>query len=399
MKSKKNLKLIVLISLLIFFALAIMITINISLITGDKNVNNFDPEKLRTVGISGKIYIDDDNPSINWTVAKKNGICTGNGTYSDPYIIEDLEIDGGGSGYGISIENSNAYFKIENCSIYNVEWGADAGIRLLNVNNSQLIGNDCSYSQLGIVLGDVRDYSGGCYNNTITGNIVNNNRGGIYLIDSYNNTLSGNTANNNTWSGIYLISSNYIIVSGNTMKDNKMCGINIGGSHYNLIVSGNIISDNDMQGLWMDESFNNTISGNIMNNNNLSGICLIDSSYNIISGNTAIYNKECGIVLFQSNDNTISGNIASYNRWGIILYESNYNTVSGNNLIRNDDECIAELNCQGNIINDNNCKPEPSLAYFPIILTISILIVAVSVFIIYQNRKRFRKPQEDLEFL
>jgi parallel beta-helix repeat protein len=183
------------------------------------------------------------------------------------------------------------------------------------------------------------------------------------------------------------------------MKNNKMCGINIGGGYNNRIVSGNIISDNNMQGLWMDESFNNTISGNIMKGNNLSGICLIDSSYNIISENTATYNKECGIVLFESNDNTILGNIANYNRWGIILYESNYNIVSGNYLIGNNDECIAELNCQGNIINDNDCKPASSLAYFPIVLTISIPIVAVSVFIIYQNRKRFRKPQEDLEFL
>jgi len=131
-----------------------------------------------------------------------------------------------------------------------------------------------------------------------------------------------------------------------------------------------------MQGLWMDESFNNTISGNIMNNNNLSGICLIDSNYNIISGNTAIYNKECGIVLFHGN----------------------YNTISGNNLIGND-ECIVEVDCQGNVIQDNDCTLTPSLAYLPIILTISIPIVVVSVFIIYQNRKRFRKPQEDLEFL
>jgi parallel beta-helix repeat protein len=399
MKSNKKLKIIAVIILVVLFTFATMITIKLILINGDRNVNNFDSEDLRTAGISGKIHIDDANPSINWTVAKKDGICTGNGTYSDPYVIKDLEIDGGGSGNGISIENSNVYFKIENCSIYNMDWGADAGILLLNVNNSQLIGNDCSYSQLGIVLGNASNYKGGGCNNIITGNIANNNRGGIYLFDSYNNTLSGNTANNNTWSGIYLVASNYTIVSGNTMKNNKMCGINIGGGQNNLIISGNIISDNYMQGLWMDESFNNTISGNIMNNNNFSGICLIDSTYNIISGNIATYNGECGIVLFQSKYNTISGNTANYNRWGIVLYESDYNTVSGNNLIRNDDECIAELNCQGNIINDNDCTLAPSLAYFPIILTIIIPIVAVSVFIIYQNRKRFRKPQEDLEFL
>ena len=388
--------LIILITLEILFALAFQI-----IIVGKNNESDFDREKLRISATSGKIRIINNS---GWIDFRNAGNCSGSGTYSDPYIIENLEIDGGGSGYGISIENSSVYFKIENCSIYNMGWGADAGIRLLNVNNSQLIGNDCSYSQLGIVLGDVRDYSGGCYNNTIAGNIVNSNRGGIYLLDCYNNTLSGNTANNNTWSGIYLIASNYTIVSGNTMKDNKMCGLNIGGGHNNVIVSGNIISENHMQGLWMDESFNNTVSGNIIENNNFSGICLIDSIYNIISGNTANYNKECGIVLFESNYNTISGNTANYNQWGIFLYiNSNNNIISGNTLIGND-KCIVEIDCSGNEFKDNEgCIypkiTEPPLEYFSIILIISTAIIGASVFMIYQNGKKFKKPQEDLEFL
>ena len=390
MKSNTKLMIITLIILNILFVSA-----SKSTITGNNNVNNFDIEKLKISTVSGKIHIINNS---GWVDFRNAGNCTGSGTYSDPYIIEDLVIDGGSSGNSILIENSNVYFKIENCTLYNTEWGSEAGIGLLYVNNSQLIGNDCSYSQVGIVLGDVWDYGGGCYNNTITGNIVNNNRGGMYLFDSYNNTISSNTANNNTWSGIYLVGSNYTVVSGNTMKDNKMDGINIGGGHNNVIVSGNIISDNNMHGLWMDESFNNTISGNIINNNNFSGICLIDSNYNIISGNTANNNKECGILLWYSSYNTISGNTVNYNHWGIFLYDSGHNTVSGNNVIGND-ECIVEANCQGNIIQDNDCTDTPSLSYFPIILGISIPILAVSGFRIYQNRRSFRKPQEDLEFL
>jgi parallel beta-helix repeat protein len=441
MKLIKNLKLIVLITLVIFLVLAIMITINLSLIPSDKNENNFDDGNLRTAAGSGKIRIINNS---GWVDFRNAGNCTGNGTYSDPYIIEDLVIDGGSSGTSIYIENSNVYFKIENCTLYNAEWGSDAGIVLLKVNNSQLIDNDCSYYGIGIVLGNVSDYSGGCNNNTITGNILNNNRGGMYLFDSYNNTISGNTANNNTWSGIYLIGSNYTIVSGNTMNYNKMCGINIGGGHNNVIVSGNIISNNYMQGLWMDESFNNTISGNMMNNNIFSGIFIIDSNYNIISGNTlnnngqgmdlkdsynnlilgniANNNNDDGIGLSDSYNNIISGNTANNNNdygiglhystnntimentannnnnYGISLLKSDYNIVSGNLLIGND-ICIIEIDCEGNIFKDNECTITPSLAYYPIILIISIPILSVSVFIIYQNHKRFRKPQEDLEFL
>ena len=224
MKLKAKLTIIILISLGIFFATVLMITVNQSFITGNNNDTNLDKEPPKTSAVSGKIRIINNS---GWVDFRNAGNCTGSGTYSNPYIIEDLVIDGGGSGNSISIENSNVYFKIENCTLYNAEWGSDAGIRLLNVNNSQLIGNNCSYSQVGIELGDRRDYSGGGYNNTINGNNVNNNRGGMYLFDGYNNTISNNTANNNTWSGIYLVGSNYTVVSGNTMNDNNMCGINI----------------------------------------------------------------------------------------------------------------------------------------------------------------------------
>jgi parallel beta-helix repeat protein len=105
------------------------------------------------------------------------------------------------------------------------------------------------------------------------------------------------------------------------------------------------------------------------------------------------------MILSYSNHNILSGNTANNNiECGIFLFQSNYNTISGNYLIGND-ECIIEVNCRENVIKDNDCTLTPSLTYFPIILIISIPIIAVSVFIIHQNRKRFRKPQEDLEFL
>ena len=397
MKSKVKIEIIIVITFGILFALALGFTISPSFITDDNDVINSDMEKPKIPAVSGKIHINDDNPSINWTVAKEGGICTGNGTYSDPYIIEDLEIDGEGSGNSILIENSNVYFKIVNCTLYNAEWGSEAGIGLLNVNNSQLIGNNCSYSQLGIVFGD--GWGGGsCYNNTLSGNIVNNNRGGILLSDSFNNTVSGNTANNNTWCGIYILACNYTVISGNTMNDNNMNGLHLAGN--NSIISGNIMNDNNMHGMWIAYSYNNTFLRNTVNNNNWSGICLFDSNYNTISGNTAFYNTECGILLFQSNHNTISRNTANYNQWGIFIYTSGYNIVSGNNLIGND-ECIVELNCQGNVIQDNDCtlNDTTSLNYLPSILIISTAIIGVSVFMIYKNRKMFRKPQQDMDFL
>jgi parallel beta-helix repeat protein len=534
----------------VLFTFATMITINLILINSDKNVNNFDSEDLRTAGISGKIYIDDDNPNINWSVAKKDGICTGNGTYSDPYVIKDLEIDGEGLGSCIWINNSEVYFRIENCTLFNSGEGFnDAGINLINVNNGRILNNNCSNNNnkgirlwncnSSIISGNTanNNYYYGIYlynsnNNTISGNIVYNSEVGITMQNSYNNVvsgnlmnecglklhgnleillsleidttnlvngkpvyyytnevnlrsynfmnagqlilvncsgslisnmivshttiaialhfcnnniISGNTLNNNRYYGICLYSSNNNDISGNTANTNGCNGIcffdsnnnNISGntvnnnnfwggitlSHCNNnIVSENTVKNNTFNGMYIQNCNNNTfskntvsnsvyyhgmyfencinniISGNILNNNNWSGICLVDSTYNSISGNTANYNGDCGILLFRSTYNTISQNTANYNQWGTFLYYSDYNTVSGNILLGND-ECIVEMNCQGNIIQDNDCTLAPSLAYFPIILTIIIPIMAVSVFIIYQNRKRFRKPQEDLDFI
>jgi len=93
--------------------------------------SNNDNQNLKLSKISGPIYINDVNPSFNWSVAKGAGKCTGNGTYSEPYVIEDYVIDVGGSGSCIWIENSDVYFIIENCTLYNsgVNWD-DSGIKL-----------------------------------------------------------------------------------------------------------------------------------------------------------------------------------------------------------------------------------------------------------------------------
>ncbi|MFX0049281.1 MAG: hypothetical protein ACFE8G_14150, partial [Candidatus Hermodarchaeota archaeon] len=124
MKSNANLKIIILITFGILFAL--LPKINATL---DNNANEesseyiddivFDDKNLKISAVFGRIYINDNNPSYNWSAAKGAGICTGNGSYSNPYIIEDLVIDGGGSGSCILIENSDVNFKIENCTIYN----------------------------------------------------------------------------------------------------------------------------------------------------------------------------------------------------------------------------------------------------------------------------------------
>ena len=73
---------------------------------------NFDGDNLKISKISGKIHIDDIDPSSNWSVAEDLGLCTGSGNYTHPYVIEDLVIDANGSGSCIQIENSDVFFLI-----------------------------------------------------------------------------------------------------------------------------------------------------------------------------------------------------------------------------------------------------------------------------------------------
>ena len=371
MKSNARIKKLILITFGIVFALSPIITTNFSFISGNSNKSsnysediNLDNKNPQISGVSGKIHIDN-----NWTAAKSAGICRGNGNYSEPYVIEDLVIDGGGSGSCILIENSDVYFKIENCTAYNSGGLQNAGIKLNNITNSQLIDNICSINTDGIFL-----YNSD--NNTISENIANNNGGfGIFLDESNNNDISGNTANNNQyWTGISISRGDNNTVSGNTANNNQYgigisisrsdnntvsgntannnrYGIRIQNSDYNT-VSGNIANNTyfEKEGISMLESNNNDISGNTANNNQY-GIRIQSSDYNTISGNIA-NNSYYGIFLYFSNYNTISGNNAYNNDYGIFLYISNYNTISGNTLMGNS-KCIIEEYCEGNIFKDN----------------------------------------------
>ena len=189
---------------------------------------------LKSSKTSGKIYI---NGNAGWQNAKTTGICNGEGTYSNPYVIEDLIIDAGGYGSCILIENSNVFFRIEGCTVSNS--GSDeenAGIKLSNVQNSLLIKNHCLQNGAqGIYL----EYSD---NNTISENVVYHNYdGGITLRYSNYNKILGNTANSHDVDGIYLYYSNFNLILKNTANYNFNFGIRLSHSNYNIVIGNNVL--------------------------------------------------------------------------------------------------------------------------------------------------------------
>jgi len=344
MKSNAKSKIIILITLGIIFIFSLIITTNLSLITSSYNKNSDYSddntsynENLKISKISEKIHIDN-----NWTAAKSVGIVTGSGTYSDPYIIEDLVIDAGGSGSGILIENSDVYFKIENCTVYNSGLNTDAGIKMNNVNNSQLLENSILFNQFGIFL----NYS---YDNLISGNLITNNSYfGIALDFSDNNIITENRVKNHTafsQFGISLSISKYNLISDNLVQYNYHgIGIVPRGifplSHisYNNTIWNNTVNYNEV-GIYLSGKFggcqNNTILENNVNSNNEYGIQVIKSKGIDIKKNLIYNNLKDGLfIVISDNCEIINNTIENNENNGINAYYSHDNLYI-RNVIRN----------------------------------------------------------------
>jgi parallel beta-helix repeat protein len=178
MKSNAKFFVIILISWVIFTSAP---TINIS--EQNRNLKNSTfSEKIHIIGNSG------------WVDFRYTGPCMGAGESHDPYVIADLVIDGGGEGKCIMIENSDVFFAIKNCTIYNSGGHpGDAGIEFSNVDNGQILDSIIDNNGfIGIALYDSD-------NNKIKGNTVNSNYAGISLDGfSDNNIITENIMNDNT---------------------------------------------------------------------------------------------------------------------------------------------------------------------------------------------------------
>ncbi|MHA2039268.1 MAG: right-handed parallel beta-helix repeat-containing protein [Promethearchaeota archaeon] len=396
---KTNRKVIILVTFGILFVLSPIINTNLRYITDNSNKSseyndeiNFDNENLKVSKISGKIHINN-----NWTEAWNAGICTGNGTFSDPYIIEDLVITTFPES-GILIENSSVYLIIENCSIGHAAQ-PNAGIELANVNNSQIINNDCTLNYHGIYLRN-------CNNNTISGNTASDTEGsgytlaiGILLENCSNNIISGNTANYSGDGGIQLRSCDNNVISGNTVNEGKDGFAILLSNCKNNTVSGNTANTvgtppwnvelytND--GIGIISSANNIITNNIINNNGRAGISLIDSHGNTISRNTANDNQYGIWLRWDNSYNDVAENVVSGNsHHGIFLTDqSNYNSITGNKLSGNA-ICVEEANCFGNLYWNNGLCIYIGAPYFEILINTSVIALIIVVVVYFEIKRR-----------
>jgi len=156
------------------------------------------------------IYIDGND---NFT--ETNGVVSGDGTESNPYIIEGWDINASTTN-GIEIKNTDVYFIIRNCEIHN---NSDGGIYFQNVDNSTVSSNNISNNYYGIFLDS-------CHNNLFDLNTITDsvNGDGISMDNSSGNELRSNTIESSKYNGIGLFGSSSNTIYHNNLTDNSPNG-------------------------------------------------------------------------------------------------------------------------------------------------------------------------------
>ncbi|TFF88901.1 MAG: hypothetical protein EU548_08305, partial [Promethearchaeota archaeon] len=292
----------------------------------------------------------------NWTWASSQPWCSGKGTKEDPYIIANEKINGLGLS-PLYIENSDVFFIIEGCTLYNSTISLNyGGIYLKNCQNGKIKENRIFNTFAGIHL---RSSS----NNLVSwNNCSSNGRYGIRVESSNNNNFSRNDCSSNDWVGIHIkTSNNNNIFSGNNCSGNGLYGIESDSSSNNSLIE-NDCTLNNRHGIYIYSSSNgNTISMNNCSLNNRHGIYIYSSSNgNRISMNNCSSNNQNGIYLHSSNnDNKITGNICDFNeKNGIDLNITNDQNIISNNDCDFNKECGICLFSSSNYnkLSENNCS-------------------------------------------
>ncbi len=308
------------------FGFLLLITLNFSalnLIKPPVIKTNSDLDDLKSSVVYHNILIDDLPGSLtDWEWAETQPwFGGGSGTESNPYMIENLIVDGNLTGSCISIFNSEAYFVIQNCTLSNSTTGASGGIYLNNATNGNILGNYFDNHRNAAI------YSLASDRHFISDNIINNSQHGIYLESSYNdirdNQIYGDTTgtgiviwdgdfnimiNNfieDCWQGIWVYGANNTRLMENEASNNLQNGIIVLQYSYSTILLDNIAENNALSGISSSWSFDSTIESNLLNDNMQAGIFLDNCDDNIVLNNEISNNDLYGVSLSTGADGNI----------------------------------------------------------------------------------------------
>jgi len=316
------------------FGFILLITLNFSadyFIRPPVIKTNSDLDDLKSSVVFYNIEIDDLPGSLtDWSWAETQPwFGGGSGTELDPYILEDLIVDGNLTESCISISNSEAFFQIKGCTLNNSATGTNGAIYLYNVTNGVIIGNLLSNNCHGIYLegsssyNEINDneiYGDGtgtgiiiwdCDENNVINNTVEDCWQGIWIYAALSTTLVGNEVSNNLQNGIIILQySYYTFVSGNIAENNVLSGISFSWS-FDSIIESNFLDDNMQAGIYLDNSDDNIALNNELSDNDLYGVSLsTGSDGNLFYQNYFLNNTDNAIDNGANNNwnNTVIGN-------------------------------------------------------------------------------------------
>ncbi|MFX1286791.1 MAG: right-handed parallel beta-helix repeat-containing protein [Promethearchaeota archaeon] len=292
------------------------------------------------------IYIDDAYPNFDWgKTAAENSWCTGSGLWNDPYIIENILMDGSTASDCLTILNSDVYFIIKNCTIKNGGYDIK-GIYLDNVTNGILVNNSFSNNERSIVIMEG-------HNVTVTENRFFNDASSINIWGySDNITISRNIISSATHVGIILSQAKNTALRENNLSE---CGLLLLGIPFSNLVNLKIDTSNTVNGKPIYYVINRTGLDNT-DFVNAGQIILVNCSDSIISG-LDIAGSYIGISLFYCRKITLSKNNVYGNPFSGIELEYSFNNIITKNSIYNNNRGIyISSSSHNNTISENNCS-------------------------------------------
>ena len=211
-----------------------------------------------------------------------NGVTGGNGSTSNPYIIEGWDIAAPASTDGIDVQQTNASLIIRNVNIHGGNVGSN-GIFLSQVTNVVIrdtmisnLNNGISTFLSNATIENSKIFYNGLYgvsildgenvnlfNNTITlnmgdgihsnnycincllnvtGNTITTNLSGIILKSENNSFISRNNILTNTDDGIGVYKSTFVLIDLNNITSNAV-GVDLGGSTNSLVHHNNFLNN------------------------------------------------------------------------------------------------------------------------------------------------------------
>ena len=301
----------------------------------------------------------------NTGFAMANGVRSGVGIASDPYVISNWQIEA--TPNGITIVNTSSYFTVQGVNVYS----GLRGIYLYNVTNGIVQASTISNSTVGISVDQSESL-------TISNNIVSSPpgsaaqpfAGGIMVAHSTEVTILGNKvssipsarendgviidaspstiiSNNNIWysgSGIFLNDSAHALVTSNNLTLNSAVGIKLNNSPY-VNIAANNLSHNLGAGISEFPSPGTSPNATIVSNTlyaNGDGVS-VSSSQDTISSNVVSYNTGNGISIFSYNS-TVSQNTIAFNGGAGISCCNLRNTTLRDNIFTGDDLVLSAQN-------------------------------------------------------